>query len=54
MRPSTFCGVGSGTREQLIDAAARAFAEQGIGAASLVEITRRAGQRNRGAVRRLR
>ncbi len=39
-----------GTREQLVDAAARAFAEEGVGAASLVEITRRAGQRNRGAV----
>ena len=42
--------MGSGTREKLVDAAARAFAEQGVGAASLVEITRRAGQRNRGAV----
>ena len=40
----------SGTREQLIDAATRAFAEHGVDAASLVEITRRAGQRNRGAV----
>lgn len=42
--------MGSGTREQLVDAAARAFAEQGVGTASLLEITRRAGQRNRGAV----
>lgn len=40
----------TGTREQLVDAAAREFAEHGVQAASLVEITRRAGQRNRGAV----
>lgn len=40
----------SGTRQRLLDAALRAFAEQGVAAASLVEITRRAGQRNRGAV----
>ncbi|WP_435743624.1 TetR/AcrR family transcriptional regulator [Nocardioides sp. SYSU DS0663] len=38
------------TRKALIDAAARAFAEHGIHAASLLEITRQAGQRNRGAV----
>lgn len=38
------------TRQQLIDAATRAFAQDGVHAASLVEITRRAGQRNRGAV----
>ena len=38
------------TKQQLIDAAARAFAEQGVYAASLVEITRQAEQRNRGAV----
>lgn len=42
--------MAAGTRQQLIDAAARAFAEQGVYAASLVEITRRADQRNRGAV----
>jgi AcrR family transcriptional regulator len=42
--------VAAETRQQLIDAAARAFAEEGVHAASLVEITRRAGQRNRGAV----
>lgn len=42
--------MGSGTREQLVDAAARAFAEHGVSTASLLEITRRAGQRNRGAV----
>jgi AcrR family transcriptional regulator len=38
------------TKQQLIDAAARAFAEHGVYAASLVEITRQADQRNRGAV----
>ena len=38
------------TRAELIDAATRTFAEDGIATASLVEITRRAGQRNRGAV----
>jgi len=42
--------VADGTRQRLLDAALRAFAEQGVGAASLVDITRRAGQRNRGAV----
>jgi AcrR family transcriptional regulator len=40
----------SRTREQLLDAAARAFAEHGVAAASLLDITRRAGQRNRGAL----
>lgn len=43
-------GVADGTRRRLIEAAARAFAEHGVQAASLVEITRQAGQRNRGAV----
>ena len=38
------------TRRALVEAATQAFAEQGVFAASLVEITRRAGQRNRGAV----
>lgn len=38
------------TRERLIDAATRAFAEHGYAGASLLDITRRAGQRNRGAV----
>lgn len=38
------------TKQQLIDAATRAFAEHGVYAASLVEITRQAEQRNRGAV----
>ena len=38
------------TRQALVEAATTAFAEQGVFTASLVEITRRAGQRNRGAV----
>ena len=38
------------TRQRLIEAATRGFAEQGVHSASLLEITRRAGQRNRGAV----
>ncbi len=38
------------TRAGLIDAATRIFADDGVATASLVEITRRAGQRNRGAV----
>lgn len=38
------------TRQLLIDAACRAFAEHGVHKASLLEITRQAGQRNRGAV----
>jgi AcrR family transcriptional regulator len=40
----------SGTRQKLVDAAARSFAEHGVFAASLVDITRLAGQRNRGAL----
>ena len=40
----------SETREKLIDAAARAFAEDGVFSASLVDITRQAGQRNKGAL----
>ncbi len=40
----------SRTREKLLDAAARAFAEDGVFNASLIDITRRAGQRNRGAL----
>lgn len=40
----------SGTRHKLVDEAARAFAEHGIYNASLIDITRRAGQRNRGAL----
>jgi len=38
------------TRQRLIEAAAQGFADHGIQTASLVEITRQAGQRNRGAV----
>ena len=38
------------TRRRLVEAATEAFAEAGVFNASLVEITRRAGQRNRGAV----
>jgi AcrR family transcriptional regulator len=38
------------TRHRLVDAATAVFAEDGVFSASLVEITRRAGQRNRGAV----
>ncbi|MCW2764458.1 MAG: transcriptional regulator, TetR family [Nocardioides sp.] len=38
------------TRQRLVDAATRAFADHGVGSASLLEITRQAGQRNRGAV----
>jgi AcrR family transcriptional regulator len=40
----------SGTRQKLIDAAARSFAEHGVFTASLLDITRQAGQRNRGAL----
>jgi AcrR family transcriptional regulator len=40
----------SATREKLLDAAARAFAEDGVFNASLLDITRQAGQRNRGAL----
>lgn len=38
------------TRERLIEAATRAFAERGVTGASLLDISRQAGQRNRGAV----
>lgn len=38
------------TRRALVEAATVAFAEEGVFTASLVEITRQAGQRNRGAV----
>lgn len=38
------------TRRALVEAATEAFAEDGVRRASLVEVTRRAGQRNRGAV----
>jgi AcrR family transcriptional regulator len=42
--------MATSTRERLVEAANRAFAEHGIWGASLVEVTRQAGQRNRGAV----
>jgi len=38
------------TRQRLIEAATREFAEHGVHSASLLEVTRQAGQRNRGAV----
>jgi AcrR family transcriptional regulator len=38
------------TRRKLIDEATRAFAEDGVFTASLIDITRQAGQRNRGAL----
>jgi AcrR family transcriptional regulator len=38
------------TRKQLIDAATRSFAERGVFTASLIDITRQARQRNRGAL----
>ena len=38
------------TRARLVEAATRAFAADGVRNASLLDITRRAGQRNRGAV----
>jgi len=38
------------TRRKLVDEAARAFARDGVFSASLVDITRNAGQRNRGAL----
>ena len=40
----------SDTRARLLGAATREFAEQGVTGASLLEIARQAGQRNRGAV----
>jgi AcrR family transcriptional regulator len=40
----------SETRRKLLDAAAMSFAEHGVRNASMVEITRRAGQRNSGAL----
>src|SRR4029078_6513155 len=39
------------TRDRLLDAAAHEFAEQGVWNASLIEVTRRAGQGNRAALR---
>jgi AcrR family transcriptional regulator len=43
-------GSAEETRQRLIEAATRGFAEEGVHTASLLEITRQAGQRNRGAV----
>lgn len=43
-------GNADDTRRRLIEAATRGFAEHGVHTASLLEITRQAGQRNRGAV----
>lgn len=40
----------SRTREKLVDEAARAFAAHGVFTASLIDITRRAGQKNRAAL----
>jgi len=40
----------SKTREKLIDEAARSFAAHGVFGASLIDITRKAGQRNLGAL----
>jgi AcrR family transcriptional regulator len=40
----------SNTRRKLLDAAARAFADDGVFNASLIDITRQAGQRNRAAL----
>ncbi|MCL8025230.1 TetR family transcriptional regulator [Nocardioides bruguierae] len=42
--------LGRATRAKLVEAATRAFAEHGAFNASLLDITRQAGQRNRGAV----
>jgi AcrR family transcriptional regulator len=42
--------TGAATRHKLVDTATRAFAENGIDKASLLDIARQAGQRNRGAV----
>lgn len=41
----------STTRNKLLDCAARAFARDGVFNASLIDITRQAGQRNRAALR---
>lgn len=41
---------GEETRQLLVDAATREFAECGVHTASLLEVTKKAGQRNRGAV----
>lgn len=43
-------GPADETRQRLVAAATQGFAEHGVHTASLLEITRQAGQRNRGAV----
>ena len=43
-------GAADDTRRRLIEAATTGFADHGVQGASLLEITRKAGQRNRGAV----
>lgn len=48
--PGGNAASGAETRERLLVAATRAFAEHGVTNASLLDITRQAGQRNRGAV----
>ena len=40
-------GTATETRRKLVDAAAKAFAQDGVFSASLIDITRQAGQRNR-------
>ena len=42
--------TGAATRHKLVETATRAFAENGIDKASLLDVARQAGQRNRGAV----
>ncbi|TIC84272.1 TetR family transcriptional regulator [Nocardioides sp. GY 10127] len=49
-RPQDARELGRTTRAKLVEAATRAFAEHGAANASLLDITRQAGQRNRGAV----
>ena len=48
--PGSEVATADETRQRLVEAATTVFAEDGVFAGSLVEITRRAGQRNRGAV----
>lgn len=43
-------GTGEETRRRLVDSGLREFAERGVDAASLLDVGRNAGQRNRGAV----
>lgn len=48
--PTGDLSSGRETRARLVEAATRAFADHGVQNASLLDITRQAGQRNRGAV----